>query len=219
MLAEGAEAGGSVKGPKLEGIVPGGGEEGIAADWIPVDGVGLARVLSEGAHGIGRGRQGDVPEFEGAVGDGGDGEGVVGLGPAAVVDAVGGVEGGELRDGGGTRGGGGGEEVEDVEAAIAEDAEVLGGGDEKAALVEGAESDGVAAEGRLEQRHRRSLPGITIPSSSICFSLLPPTTEKKDRSSCCEGRFRAGRSCLGNILNCGGEKTKKEGGNNIFFIY
>lgn len=47
-----------------------------------------------------------------------------------------------------------------MEAAVSEDAEVLGGGDEKAALVEGAEPDGVAAEGRLEPRHRRSSPGI-----------------------------------------------------------
>lgn len=71
----------------------------------------------------------------------------MGLGPGAVIDAVGGVEGGK----GGDAAGGG--EFEDVEAAVAEDAEVLGGGDEEAGLVEGGEFHGVAVERSLEPRH------------------------------------------------------------------
>lgn len=71
----------------------------------------------------------------------------MGFGPAEVVDAVGGVEGGELGDGGG------GGEVEDVDAAVSEDAEVLGGGDGELGFEEGGEFHGVAIEGGLEYWH------------------------------------------------------------------
>lgn len=74
----------------------------------------------------------------------------MGFGPGEVVDAVGGVEEGELGDGGGGWGWG---EVEDVEAAIAEDAEVLGGGYGQAVFVKGAEFNGVAVEWGFEHRH------------------------------------------------------------------
>ena len=45
-----------------------------------------------------RRRESGVIEFDGAVGYGGDEEGVVGFRPGDVVDAVGGVEGGEFGD-------------------------------------------------------------------------------------------------------------------------
>lgn len=154
VLLEGAEAGWAVDGPELDGVVPGGGEEGVAADGVPVDGVELAGVLVEGADGIGGGGEGEVEDLDGAVGDSGEEEVVVVLGPGAVVDAVGGVEDAELGDGGlGGRG-----ELEDVEAAVAEYAEVLGGGDGESVLVEGAELYGVAIEGGFEERHRESRP-------------------------------------------------------------
>lgn len=47
----------------------------------------------------------------------------------------------------------GGIEIEDVEATIAEDSEILGGGDGDAGFVEGAELDGVAIEGGLKDGH------------------------------------------------------------------
>lgn len=74
----------------------------------------------------------------------------MGFGPGDIVDSVGGVEGDELGDGCGARGRG---EVDDVEAAVAEDAEVLRGGDGEAGLVEGAELDGVAVERGFEYWH------------------------------------------------------------------
>lgn len=74
----------------------------------------------------------------------------MGFGPGDVVDSVGGVEEGEFSDGGGRWRGG---EVEDVETAIAEDAEVLGGGNRQAVFVEGAKFDGVAVERGFEHRH------------------------------------------------------------------
>lgn len=43
-----------------------------------------------------------------------------------------------------------------MEAAVAEDTKVLGGGDGEAVLVEGAELDGVAIEGGFENRHGSS---------------------------------------------------------------
>ena len=150
VLLEGSEAGGAVEGPELDGVVPGGGEEGVAAEGVVVGGVDLAGVLAEGADGVGGRGEGGVVELDGAVGDGGDDEGVVGLGEGEVVDAVGGVVGGELGEGLGRVGG----EGEDVEAAVAEDAEVLGGGDGDAVLVEGAELHRVTVEWGLENRHR-----------------------------------------------------------------
>lgn len=79
----------------------------------------------------------------------------MGLGPCDVVYAVGGVVGDELGDwlvgcGGAQRGRG---EVDNVEAAVAEDAEVLGGGDGEPRLVEGAELDGVAVERGFKYWH------------------------------------------------------------------
>lgn len=150
VLLEGADAGGAVEGPELDGVVPGGGEEGVAADGVVVGGVDLAGVLVEGADGVGGWREGEVVELDGAVGYGGDDDGVVRFRPGEVVDAVGGVVGDELGDRGegGVRG-----EVEDVEAAVAEDAEVLGGGDGEAVLVERAEVDGVTVEGGFENGH------------------------------------------------------------------
>lgn len=69
----------------------------------------------------------------------------MGFRPAEVVDAVGGVEGGAFCDGG--------SELEDVEAAVAEYAEILGRGDCELVLVEWAEFDGVAVERGLENWH------------------------------------------------------------------
>ena len=109
-------------------------------------------MLVERTNGI-RGRgQGEVVELDGAIGYGGDEEGVVGFGPSDIVYAVGGVVGGELGDGCG--GAASGREVEDVEAAIAEDAEVLGGGYGETVLVERTEFDGVAVEWGFEEGHR-----------------------------------------------------------------
>ena len=150
VLLEGADAGGAVEGPELDGVVPGGGEEGVTADGVVVGGVDLAGVFLEGADGVGGWGEGQVVELNGAVGDGGDDDGVVGFGPGHVVDAVGGVVGDQLRDGEGRLRG----EVEDVEAAVAQDAEVLGGGHGQAVLVEGAELYGVAVERGFENRHR-----------------------------------------------------------------
>lgn len=67
--------------------------------------------------------------------------------PSDVVNAVGSVERGELRDG--LRG----VEVEDVETAVAEDAEVLGGGDGETVLEKWTEFDGVAVKRGFEYRH------------------------------------------------------------------
>lgn len=143
---EGANTSGPINGPQLNGVVPRSRKKRIPSYGIIIRRVGLARVLVEGSDRVRGRREGEVVELDGAVGDGGDEEGVVGLGPGDVVDAVGGVEGGNFGDGSGG-------EVEDVEAAVAEDAEVLGGGDGEAVLVEGAEFDGVAVEGGFEDGH------------------------------------------------------------------
>ena len=79
----------------------------------------------------------------------------MGLRPCDVVYAVGGVVGDELGDwlagyAGAQRGG---REVDDVEAAVAEDAEVLRGGDREPGLVEGAELNGVTVERSFEHWH------------------------------------------------------------------
>lgn len=147
---EGANTSGPINGPQLNGVVPRSREKRIPSHRIIIRRVGLARVLVERSNRVRGRREGEVVELDGAVGDGGDEEGVVGLGPGDVVDPVGGVEGGDFGDGSG-----GGGEVEDVEAAVAEDAEVLGGGDGEAVLVEGAEFDGVAVEGGFEEGHGR----------------------------------------------------------------
>lgn len=101
----------------------------------------------EGTDGIRCGGKGEVVELDRAVGDGGDEKGVVRFGPRNIVDTVSGVESDVL--GNGT----GGIEIEDVKAAIAEDSEILGGGDGDAGLVEGAEFDGVAIEGGFKDGH------------------------------------------------------------------
>ncbi|KAM3748351.1 hypothetical protein ACB098_05G102300 [Castanea mollissima] len=149
MLLEASDGGGAIESPELNGVVPGGGDEGVAADGVVVDGLDLARVFLEGADRVGGGGKREVVDLERAVGYGGDEERVVGLGPGDVVDAVGGVEGGELYE----RGGRSGREVEDVDAAVAEDAEVLGGGYGEAGLVEWAEFYGVSVEWGFEDGH------------------------------------------------------------------
>lgn len=73
----------------------------------------------------------------------------MGFRPCEVVDAVSGVEEGEFGDGGGVGGG----KVEDVETAVAEDAEVLRSGDCETVFVEWTEFYGVAVEWGLEHRH------------------------------------------------------------------
>lgn len=92
----------------------------------------------------------------------------MGFGPGDIVDSVGGVEGDELGDGSGARGRG---EVDDVEAAVAEDAEVLGGGDGEAGLVEGAELDGVAVERGFEYWHYNLHPLLLFISLSLRLAL------------------------------------------------
>lgn len=77
VLLEGADAGGAVEGPELDGVVPRGGEERVAADGIVVGGVDLAGVFLEGADRVGGGGQGQIVELHGAVGHGGDDDGVV----------------------------------------------------------------------------------------------------------------------------------------------
>lgn len=69
----------------------------------------------------------------------------MGLRPAKVVDAVGGVKGNDFSDGG--------VQLEDVDAAVSEYAEVLGRGNRELGFVEWAEFDGVTVEGGLEDRH------------------------------------------------------------------
>lgn len=101
----------------------------------------------EGSNGIRSGWKSEVVELDRAIGDGGDEKRVVRFGPRDVVDSVGGVEGDVF--GYGT----GGIEIEDVEATIAEDSEILGGSDGDAGFVEGAELDGVAIEGSLKDGH------------------------------------------------------------------
>lgn len=70
------------------------------------------------------------------------------FGPGDVVNTVGSVEGDEFRESGSAR-----REVEYVETAVSEDAEVLGSGDGEARLVEGREFDRVAIERRFKNRH------------------------------------------------------------------
>lgn len=72
----------------------------------------------------------------------------MGFGPCEVVNTVGSVEGDEF----GESGSGGGD-VEDVDAAITEDSEVLGGGNGETGLVEGREFDGVAVKWGFEDGH------------------------------------------------------------------
>ena len=124
VFLEATNRGWPIESPELDRVIPGGGDEGVAADGVVVDELDLASVLVEGADRVGSGGKREVVDLERAVGYGGDEERVVGLGPGDVVDAIGGVEGGDLYE----RGGRSGREVEDVEAAVAKDAEVLGGG-------------------------------------------------------------------------------------------
>lgn len=103
---------------------------------------------------IGGRRQRQVVDLKRAIGDGGDDERLVRFRPAEVVDAVGRVEGGALCDGG--------TELEDVDAAVAEYAEILGGGDCELVLVERAEFDGVAVERRLKHWHVVATPAAEM---------------------------------------------------------
>lgn len=75
------------------------------------------------------------------------------LGPAAVADAVNGVEGGHLVDDVATLGG---VEVEDVKAATAP-TEATAGADKEATNVEAAEPHCLPFEARPKRRHRLSL--------------------------------------------------------------
>jgi len=109
-------------------------------------------VLAEEAYRVLRRRERGVEEAHGAVPRRGGAEGVVGLGPRAVEERVGGREG-EDRHRGGPGPGPGGGEVEDDEVAVAHEAEVLGRGGEEAVLVEGAEAHGEARRRGLERRH------------------------------------------------------------------
>ena len=64
---------------------------GAAGVGVPVEAVHLPRVLAEEAHGVLRRREPrGVEEAHGAVPGGGGAEGVVGLGPRAVEEHVGG---------------------------------------------------------------------------------------------------------------------------------
>ncbi|KAM2177115.1 hypothetical protein TB1_035743 [Malus domestica] len=57
VFLEGSSRGRAVNGPELNGVVPGGGEEGVTARGVVIGGADLARVLVEGAKGVGgRGR-------------------------------------------------------------------------------------------------------------------------------------------------------------------
>ncbi|CAL4888896.1 unnamed protein product [Urochloa decumbens] len=150
VAAEGADGRRAVRGPELERVVPGRGEEGVPADGVPVEAVDLAGVLPEEAHGVLRRRERRVEEAHGAVPGCRGTEGLVGFGPGAVEERVGGGEGEDRGWGGGGAGAG---EVEDDEVAVADEAEVLRGGDEEAVLVERAEADGEARRRGLERRH------------------------------------------------------------------
>lgn len=75
------------------------------------------------------------------------------LGPAAVADAVNGVEGGHLVD---NVAASGGVEVEDVKAATAP-AEATAGADKETTNVEAAEPHCLPFEARPKRRHRLSL--------------------------------------------------------------
>lgn len=109
----------------------------------------FAGVFKEGSNGIGSRWKREVIELDGAIGDGSNKEGVVGLRPGYVVDTISSVESSKLRDS--VRGIWG--EVEDVQTTIAKDAEVLGSGDGQATFVEWAELHGVAVEWGFEQWH------------------------------------------------------------------
>ena len=125
---------------------------GAADIGVPVEVVHLPRVLAEEVHGVlWRRKPRGVEEAHGAIPGGGGAEGVVGLGPRAVEERVGGREGEDRRRGGPGPGGG---EVEDDEVAVAHEAEVLGRGGEEAVLVERAEAHGEARRRGLERRHR-----------------------------------------------------------------
>lgn len=71
----------------------------------------------------------------------------MGFRPGNVVNAVGGVEGGDFGDWAGGR------KLDDVETAVAEDAEVLRSGDGETLFVKRAEFDGVTVEWGFEYRH------------------------------------------------------------------
>jgi len=71
---------------------------GAASIGAPVEAVHLPRVLSEEAHGVlWRREPRDVEEAHRAVPGGGGAEGVMGLGPRAVEERVGGREGEDRR--------------------------------------------------------------------------------------------------------------------------
>lgn len=147
MLFEGSDAGGTVKGPELAGIVPRGSQKGVATNRVVVSRVNLTSMFVEGSNGIRCGRKSEVIELDRAIGNGGDKKGVVRFGPRDVVDSVGGVKGDVLGDGAG------GIEIEDVKATIAEDSKILGSGDGDTGLVKGAELDRVAIEGGFKDGH------------------------------------------------------------------
>lgn len=145
VLLESPHARRPIDGPQFHGIIPRRAQKRILPDGIEIDAVALASVLVERSDRICRRRQREVVDLQRAIGHGGDDERVVRFRPADVVDSVGCVEGGALGDGGA--------ELEDVDPAVAEYAEILRGGDGDLVLVERAEFDGVAVERRLENWH------------------------------------------------------------------
>lgn len=108
----------------------------------------------EGANRIGGGREGDVVELHRAIGYGGNEEGFVGLRPSNIVGSVSSVEENNFGSGAG-RG-----EVEDMDATVAENPKILGGGDRYAGLEEGAELHSIAIERGFEEWHFLGVLGI-----------------------------------------------------------
>lgn len=109
--------------------------------------MGFTGVLVKRTNGVGSGWQGEVVELDRAVGDSSEDEGIVRFRPSYVVNAVRSVERSELGDGLG------GVEVKDVDTAVSEDAEVLGGADGQTVLVKWTEFHGVAVKWGFKYRH------------------------------------------------------------------
>ena len=79
-------------------VVRGAASIGAAGVGVPVEVVHLPRMLAEGAHRVLQRREPrGVEEAHGAIPGGGDTEGVMGLGPRAVEECVGGREGEDRR--------------------------------------------------------------------------------------------------------------------------
>ena len=92
MLLESTDTCRSIESPELDGIVPRRRQKGVAPDGVVVEGLDFAGVFLEGANRIGGGREAKVVELDRAVGDSGNYEGIVGLRPDHIVDAVSSLE-------------------------------------------------------------------------------------------------------------------------------